>query len=392
MGKAWMGHPSWELVEEASDTAGRDVAKLLLTADTDELTQTRNSQLATFVMSMMVLDSVTRIGIEAAGHVGHSLGEYSALTSAGVLDFKDTVKLVTERGEAMQFAAEERPGTMAAVIGLDDEAVQIACNRAALDVWVANHNSLGQTVVAGAPEAIKTACVIARELGAKRVIELQVNGAFHTPFMASARERLAKAIERTEFRDPCGTVIANIDATVHNKGSDWPDLLKAQLTSPVRWRQTLSALDSAGFDTFIELGPGKVLSGLVKRTLKGSKIQSVSIPEHLNGLLESLVPSPHTGTAASTDTATPFAQLAIEGEHTFTTERLIVSPSAGVFTPVEGLALGTHIEVGHLLGQVGSQTPGQEVRSAFSGTLMGVLAVTGERVTTCQPIAWLRTH
>ena len=376
MGEAWVDHPSWELVTEACEVTDRDVARLLLIADADELTQTRNSQLATFVMSMVALDAVTRLGTEAAGHAGHSLGEYSALTASGVLDFGDAVALVAERGDAMQAAAEEREGTMAAVLGLDDDDVQIACNRAPGEVWLANHNAPGQAVMAGTPEAIDTAAGIARELGAKRVMPLQVGGAFHTSFMAPARDRLTKAIDRTEFRDPLGTVIANVDAAPHGRGSDWPDLLKAQLTSPVRWRQTLSTLSDKGFTTFVELGPGEVLGRLVKRTVGGCRPLSVAAPDDLDSLLEALAASP----------ARP--ATAIEGEHLFATERLVVSPAAGIFQPSEGISAGAAVGVGQMVGRVGDH----EVRSPFAGELMGVLAVDGERVTASQPIAWLRTN
>ncbi len=380
MGEPWVDHPSWELVGEASEASGRDVERLLLSADASELTETRNSQLSTFVMSMVALDGVSRLGAEAAGHVGHSLGEYSALTASGILDFADAVALVTERGNAMQAAADEREGTMAAILGLSDDDVQIACSRAGGDVWLANHNAPGQVVIAGEPEAIDAAIGVARELGAKRAMALSVGGAFHTSFMASARERLTKAIDRTEFRDPAGTVIANVDARDHPSGEQWPALLKAQLTSPVRWRQTLRALDEAGFATFVELGPGNVLGGLVKRTLKGRKPLSVQTPDDLDGLLEALAPP-------SDSHAAHHGAGAIEGEHLFATERLVVSPAAGIFTAAEDAQPGVKIGVGHLIGQVGST----DVRSAFAGELMGVLAITGERVSAAQPIAWLRT-
>ncbi len=378
MGAAWVDHPSWELVEEASEVTARDVSRLLLHTGIDELTETRNSQLTTFVMSMVTLDAVTRLGTEAAGHAGHSLGEYSALTASGVLDFSDAVALVAERGDAMQAAAEEQEGTMAAVLGLDDDDVQIACSRAPGEVWLANHNAPGQAVIAGTPEAIDTAAAIARELGAKRVMPLQVGGAFHTPFMASARDRLTKAIDRTEFRDPQGTVIANVDATPHSRGSDWPDLLKAQLTSPVRWRQTMTTLADAGFTTFVELGPGEVLGRLVKRAIKGAKPLSVAVPDDLDSLLEALAASPELPQVPT---------AAIDGEHLFATERLVVSPAAGIFEAAENANPTATITVGQLLGQVGTH----EVRSPFAGELMGVLALDGERVTASQPIAWLRT-
>ncbi len=376
MGEPWTDHPSWELVAEASDAAGRDVARLLLEADAEELTQTRNSQLATFVQSMVILDAVNRLGAEAAGHVGHSLGEYSALTAAGALDYSDAVALVTERGDAMQAAADERAGTMAAILGLSDDEVQIACSRAAGDVWIANHNAPGQVVIAGDPEAIDRAIEAAKELGAKRAMALSVGGAFHTSFMASARERLAKAIDRVDFRDPFVVVLANVDAMEHSKRDEWPDLLKAQLTSPVRWHQTLTNLDSAGFTTYVELGAGAVLTGLAKRCLKDSKRVTVSVPDDLDGLIEALAPSEEHA-----------SHQHLEGEHLFATERLVVSPAAGIFTAAEDIEAGSRVGVGHLIGTVGEV----EVRSAFAGEVMGVIAVTGERVASAQPIAWLRT-
>ena len=256
MGEPWSDHPSWELVREASEAADRDVESLLLHADADELKATRNAQLSTFVMSMVVVDAVARTGVDAAGHAGHSLGEYSALTASGALGFADAVRLVTERGDAMQAAADEREGAMAAVLGLDDDQVEVACNRVAGDVWVANYNAPGQVVVAGSPESVADAGAMAKELGAKRAMPLPVGGAFHTPFMAPARDRLRKAIDQTDLRPPLGLVVANVDALDHDDAAEWKGLLNAQLCSPVRWRQTLHRLEDLGFTTFIELGPG----------------------------------------------------------------------------------------------------------------------------------------
>ena len=172
-----------------------------------------------------------------------------------------------------------------------------------------------------------------------------------------------------------GTLIANVDAADHRRGADWPDLLKAQLTSPVRWRQSLTTLGDAGFTTFVELGPGEVLGRLVKRTLKGVRPLSVSAPDDLDNLLETLAASPATQAAP------------MEGEHLFATERLVVSPAAGIFEASDGIDAGARVAVGELIGRVGDT----EVRSPFAGELMGVLALGGERVTASQPIAWLRT-
>ncbi len=376
MGEAWVDHPSWELVSEASEAAGRDVAGLLLYADAEELRQTRNAQLSTFVLSLVVLDAVERVGVSAAGHAGHSLGEYTALTSSGALDFADAVRLVAERGDAMQAAADERDGTMAAVLGLDDEQIDIACHRVMGDVWIANYNAPGQTVIAGTPEGVEKAGVICKELGAKRSVALPVGGAFHTPLMAPARDRLRKAIETTEIRVPDGVLVANVDAQPHDNPAEWQALLTAQLCSPVRWRQTLRTLADAGFTTYVEIGPGTVLTGLAKRTLDGPRTISVSTPGELDTMLEVLSSHPQTDLGRH------------EGEHLFATERLVVSPGAGVFTAEAAWPPGTIIEAGQLVGRVGSL----EVRSPFRGQLMGFLAVDGERVTASEPICWLRAH
>ena len=376
MGSAWVDHPSWELVAEASEAAGRDVGQLLLDAGDDELRHTRNSQLATFMVSMIALDAVTRVGIETAGHAGHSLGEYSALVAAGVVDFYDGVRLVSERSEAMQVAAEEQDGTMAAVMGLDDDLVEQACQQADGDVWVANYNAPGQVVIAGAPSMVDAAGAIAKDLGAKRVMALPVGGAFHTPFMASAKDRLQKAIGKTEFRVPDHPVYANVDAAAHTGADIWADLLNEQLTSPVRWRQSVHNMCDDGFTTFVELGPGAVLTGTVKRTAKDCQPLKVNAPTDIDAVLEALAGPPVAAAGP------------LEGEALFATERLVVSPAAGVFQPTDDNLLGNGVPAGQLLGHVGDT----EVHTPWAGVIMGFLAVDGERVTASQPIAWLRTQ
>lgn len=376
MGRPWVGHDSWELVEEASEVAGRDVARLLLDADAEELKDTRNAQLTTFVSSLMVLDAVERLGIEPSFCAGHSLGEYTALTATGALSFEDGVRLVVERADAMHEAGTTNPGTMAAVLGLDDDQVEIACRRADSDVWVANFNAPGQVVIAGSPTGVASASEHAKELGAKKVMPLQVSGAFHTPFMTAARDRLRTAIAEASPRDIEVPVISNVDALAHSLGDEWSSLLSAQLSSPVRWKHCLLTLSEAGVIDFVELGPGGVLTGMAKRTVDNARTISVSTPEELDKLIEWV------------GATTPVAPAKIEGEHLFAVERLVVSPAAGVFTPVSSVAVGSTIEVGLVIGHVGDR----EVRTPFSGVIQNFIAVEGERVTAHQPIAWLRTN
>ncbi len=264
---------------------------------------------------------------------------------------------------------------MSAVLGLDDDDVEIACRRADSDVWVANFNAPGQVVIAGSSEGVASASANAKELGAKKVLPLPVSGAFHTPFMAPARDRLRKAIANANPRDTDVPVVSNVDALAHDTGDDWASLLSAQLCSPVRWRQCLLALADAGVTTLVELGPGGVLTGMAKRTVPSLRAISVVTPDDVDSLLESVAggTTPHlTGH---------------EGEHLFATERLVVSPAAGVFTPDPSIVAGGVIQAGTLVGRVGDH----EVRSPFTGSMMGLIAVHGERVTMSQPIAWLRT-
>jgi len=375
MGRPWVDHESWELVDEASDVAERDVGYLLLDADAEELRDTRHAQLTTFVSSLMVLDAAERLGLEPSFCAGHSLGEYTALTATGALGFDEGVRLVVERADAMHQAGIENPGTMAAVLGLDDDQVEVACRRADSDVWVANFNAPGQVVIAGSVEGVAAAGIVAKELGAKKVMPLQVSGAFHTPFMTAARDRLRKAIAEANPRDTEVPVISNVDALAHNTGAAWSSLLSAQLSSPVRWKHCLLTLEDEGVTEFVELGPGGVLTGMAKRTVESARTIAVSTPEDLEKLLEWVdAGSQHSGTQ-------------LEGEHLFAHERLVVSPAAGLFTPIEGLADGSRLAVGAVLGQVGDT----EVRSPFAGVLQSYIAVDGERVTMRQPIAWLRT-
>ncbi len=389
MGSAWVDHPSFELAHLAADILSRDIPGLLLHADEGELKQTENSQTATFVLSLVVLDAIERLGLEPTMVAGHSLGEYTALTAAGALSFEDGVRLVGERSAAMADAAYNQPGSMTALLGISDEDAQIACNMAEGNVWLANMNSPGQVVVSGDEDTLKKVAELAKQMGAKKVIPLPVSGAFHSPFMESARERLRKALAEVSFRNASPEVVTNIDAKPHFKAEEWPRVLSAQLCSPVRWHQSLTELYSRGMRTFIEIGPGSVLTGLAKKTLQNTDepilALNVSIPSDLENLLERL-----SGQQITEKNANPSLYTM--------TERLVVSPGVGRFKAAEHL-LETlpkltqdenhliEISAGDLIGWSGEQ----EIRTPFSGILHGILVLEGERLVAGQPVAWLRS-
>ncbi|HLG92724.1 MAG TPA: ACP S-malonyltransferase [Acidimicrobiales bacterium] len=377
MGRPWVDHPSWELVADASEAAERDVAFLLLEAGADELTATRNAQLATFTLSLVALDAIERVGIEPRWCAGHSLGEYTALVAAATVSFEEGVRLVAERGEAMQAAAEERPGTMAALVGIGDDDALACCQRAEDEVWVANFNAPGQVVIAGSPPAVGRASELAKGAGARKSVPLPVGGAFHTPLMEPARQRLRKCLGATRFERPEVPVVANVDARPHLEAEEWPSLLSAQLCSPVRWRHTLEALAGLGASTLVEVGPGGVLTGLARRTLPSCRAVSVAKPDDLDALVDALAGD------------SPLHHYVAEhsGERLYMSERLILSPGAGLFQPSCPADSPVPVEVGGLVGRVGEL----EVRSGFAGQLMGLLALPGERVSQGQPVAWLRT-
>ena len=277
MGAAWTSTPGWSLVAEASEALDRDLSWLLLEADAEQLRQTREAQVATFLVCLLALRALPPLlASEVTVVAGHSLGEYTALVAAGVLSEADGLRLVAERGEAMQAAASAAPGTMAAVLGLPDEQVADSCPRG---VWLANLNAPSHVVVSGGVAEMAAVGDLLKAAGARRVLPLPVGGAFHTPLMAPARERLDRALAQAEYAEPTLPVLANVTASLYPPGV--AALLSEQLTAPVRWRQTLEALD---VDRVVEVGPGGVLTGLVKRTRPDLTAVSVTTPAALEAL------------------------------------------------------------------------------------------------------------
>ncbi len=252
-----------EMMDRANEILGFPITDIMFGEDAEALKATRVTQPAIFIHSVVL---ALCSGLEAPAMVaGHSLGEFSALAAAGAMDFEDALRLVAVRASAMQKCCEQVPGTMAAVIKLPTETVEEICASCAGLVIPANYNSEGQIVISGEAEAVAEACAKMKEAGAKRALPLAVSGAFHSPLMEPARLELAEAIEKTPFRAPACPVYQNVTALPSTDPDVIKDNLLRQLTSPVRWTQTVLNMVADGADSFLEIGPGTVLQGLVKR-------------------------------------------------------------------------------------------------------------------------------
>ena len=256
-----------ELFDKANEILGFEITKIMFEGTADELKQTKVTQPAIFLHSV-ILSKVLGDKFQPEMTAGHSLGEFSALVTAGALSFEDGLKLVSKRAMAMQKACEAQPSTMAAIVGSDDELVEKVCSEVDGVVVPANYNCPGQLVISGAVEAVNQACELLKAKGAKRALVLPVGGAFHSPLMEPAREELAAAIEATTFNAPICPVYQNVDANPQTDPAVIKQNLIAQLTGPVRWTQTVKNMLTDGATSFTELGPGKVLQGLVNKVDK----------------------------------------------------------------------------------------------------------------------------
>lgn len=253
-----------DMFEKANEILGFRITDLMFAGTDEDLRQTRVTQPAIFLHSV-ILAKTLGTDFNPDMVAGHSLGEFSALVAAGALGFEDGLRLVSARAMAMQKACEMKESTMAAVLGLPDEVVEDICNSIAGVVVCANYNSPGQIVISGEVDAIKAASERLTEAGARRVLPLKVGGAFHSPCMEPARAELAEAIAATDFHRPICPVYQNVDALPHIDPAEIRGNLIAQLTAPVRWTQTVRNMIADGATEFVELGPGKVLQGLVKK-------------------------------------------------------------------------------------------------------------------------------
>ncbi|GGP03030.1 malonyl CoA-acyl carrier protein transacylase [Cloacibacterium rupense] len=252
-----------DLMDFSNDILGFDILKIMFEGSDEDLKKTKVTQPAIFIHSVAAVKAIDGTGAQMVA--GHSLGEFSALVANGVLSFEDGLKLVSERAQAMQEACDINPSSMAAILGLEDEKVEQICASIEGIVVPANYNCPGQLVISGETIAVEKACEALKAAGAKRALILPVNGAFHSPLMQPAQERLAAAIEKAKFRKATLPVYQNITTTAISNPDEIKKNLIAQLTGPVKWTQSVQNMIKDGATSFVEVGPGKTLQGLIKK-------------------------------------------------------------------------------------------------------------------------------
>jgi len=262
------------LFDQANEILGFNITDTMFSGSDEDLKQTKITQPAVFLHSVIL--AKTMDDFNPSMLAGHSLGEISALTAAGVLSFEDGLKLVSVRAQAMQKACEQNPSTMAAILGLDDSVVEEVCDSIDDVVVAANYNCPGQLVISGTNEGVNTACEILKEKGAKRALPLPVGGAFHSPLMEPAREELAAAINNADFSTPSCPVYQNVSTKAETDPATIKENLIAQLTAPVKWTQSVQNMMTDGATEFVEVGPGRALQGMIKKVDRAAQVSGVS--------------------------------------------------------------------------------------------------------------------
>jgi [acyl-carrier-protein] S-malonyltransferase len=272
-----------DLCDKCSSSAGVDLRRLLTTAGDDELRLTQNAQPALCFMGLGLTLLLRRRGIEPAAAAGHSVGEYAALATSGAVGATQVIKAVVERGKAMAEAAPAGTGSMAAVLGLDAQVIEVAM-AGMNDAWPANYNTPTQTVIAGTTAGLEAATKRLLAAGAKRVVPLNVSAAFHTPLMAPAAERLRAGLDRIEWRAPRVPVMANLTGRPHLGGERIPQVMEMQLRSPVRWAGCVQMLVELGCEAFVEVGPKRALTGMMRELAPGTTAAAVATPSAVQEL------------------------------------------------------------------------------------------------------------
>lgn len=279
-----------QIVEEIQDATGFDIRMLCLELDEETLRETQNAQMALFACGLMARACLP---IKAQVVAGHSIGEYAGLTAAGVISVGDGARLVQRRGELMATSGSNRRGGMAAVLGLERSEIEKVCASVKVGVVVvANDNCPGQLVISGDLAAVQAAAPLLTEAGAKRVIPLNVSGAFHSPLMEDSAREMRNALDQVEFRTSQIRVVSNVTSESNDDPTKWPQLLEDQLRSPVRWTESVQNMIAAGVTTFIECGGGEVLSGLIRRINKEVRTLSVGDAASLEKTVSELTAAP----------------------------------------------------------------------------------------------------
>ncbi len=387
MGLAWAD--STEIYEWASAVLGWDLTEMLRSGSADELRQTYVAQPAIFCVSVAALRALEEAGVRPEYVAGHSLGELSALVAAGALSFEAGLTLVARRAEVMQRAADENPGSMSSVLGLSVEGVEMAVAEAGEGgvLAIANDNAPGNVVVSGEWPALEGLPAVAKELGAKRVVPLNVGGAFHSPLMAPAADAFRSFLAAAPLRACAVPLVANASAQPTTSATELRDLLGRQLTGRVRWTESVRRMADLHVDTIVEVGPGTVLSGLVKRTVKGVRVLPAGDAAEVAAVAEALRQESDGVSGVSTSNSSD------QGEVVVLPERFAVSPGHGRFYPALPTRYtdeGPYVEAGDLLGEVRNGANSMPVRSPFRGWLMTHLAWEGELVTPGQILLSLR--
>ena len=303
-GRLWQAHDAWATVTEAEAVLDRPLARLLLEADADELATTRASQLAVLLGSLMAWEALAaEVAEPPLAFAGHSLGQITALIAAGVLDRSAGLRLAARRADVSQDSADAQTGRMAALLGADLDVAEKACD--GIDAWVANDNAPGQVVIAGTPEGLEEASARARELGARKVMPLAVGHAFHTPLLADAVASLGPLLDKLDYRAPSAPIVTNTDAVAATDPAAWPTLLRRHLVEPVRWTESQLALAATGADTFVEIGPGRVLAGLARRTVPGARVLNASTPDEVRAIARQLDPTSSADPTRSSPVSSP---------------------------------------------------------------------------------------
>jgi len=279
------------IYHQAEITLGRNLTTTMFDGPEEELRNTRNAQPAIFLHEYAITRVLASHGVAPAIVAGHSVGEYAALVTANVIDYGHALWLIAQRGELMSEAGQLSPGTMAAVLGLDDAEVERCCREVGGNVVVANYNSAGQVVISGDKAGIDKAVELCKQAGAKRALPLAVSGAFHSPLVNDANATLAENIERVIFRDATIPVITNVDGKAHTNGNDIKANLLAQMVSSVRWTETMKTIQNADVDAVVEVGPGSVLTGLARRSIKDVPLYQLSTVEDIKTFLPELCAS-----------------------------------------------------------------------------------------------------